>query len=340
MDITYQNFLQGLARGESGVVATIIQNNGSAPRGAGAYMICRPDGRFSGTVGGGAVEHRAQEMCLQAMKEKRSFLHHFNLSAADEAELGMVCGGNVLIYFQFFDASTPIQGFAAELLRRADGDEHLWLVTQIRENGWDSWAFSETGEFWGITPAQAVQKHFESFKKYYPVLLNTDDTQYFSIPLNASGMVYVFGGGHVAQKLVPELRRVFFDCTVIDDREEFANAEIFPSANRILVSHFEDAFQNTHIKSQDYIVIMTRGHLCDYEVLTRALKTPAKYIGMIGSRSKISVTLTRLIAEDGFTYNDIKRIYAPIGLPIGGETPEEIAVGVAAQMIGIRSGRL
>ena len=103
---------------------------------------------------------------------------------------------------------------------------------------------------------------------------------------------------------------------------------------------FRSALERTGaITADDYVVIMTPGHQGDYEVLAQALRTPAKYIGCIGSRKKIAVTRERLLA-DGFSDEDISRVHAPIGLPIGGETPAEVAVSVAAQLIACRSGRL
>ncbi len=159
----------------------------------------------------------------------------------------------------------------------------------------------------------------------------------YTQPLFGQGVVYIFGCGHVAQKLAAQLALVDFACVVADDRAEFANAERFPTAREVIVAPFPGVFQRFSIKKQDCIIIMTRGHLSDHGVLVDALKTEAGYIGMIGSKRKVAASFTRLIAKDGFTYADTQRVTAPIGIDIGDETPAEIAVSITAQLIKARA---
>lgn len=343
MDTFYTTLTQKIARGEQAVLALIIENYGSAPRGAGAAMAAYADGSFTGTVGGGAVEYMAQKMCTDALKERRSFLHFFNLSPNEEADLGMVCGGNVLIFFQFLDgASSELKSAAAKLLALQDSGTKLWSILHITEGGtWQGGIADAKGEILlHVGQLPSAEADLSELLQKCPVLRKEESSKWFAQPLSGQGNVYIFGAGHVARHLLPELRRVFFDCILYDDRKDFANPDLFPYANRIIVSNFDSIQDMISIDSEDYVVIMTRGHLYDYEVLKMALRTGARYIGMIGSRHKISATFTRLISEDGFTYKDVKRVYTPIGLDIGGETPEEIAVGVAAQMIAVRNGKL
>ena len=144
----------------------------------------------------------------------------------------------------------------------------------------------------------------------------------------------------MAQALAHILATTDFRVSVYDQRKQLVSREFFPEASARLCGPFPEALERVGtITEDDYIVIMTPGHQGDYEVLSQMLRTPAKYIGCIGSRKKIAVTRERLLA-DGFTEADIGRVHAPIGLPIGGETPAEVAVSVAAQLIACRSGRL
>lgn len=153
-----------------------------------------------------------------------------------------------------------------------------------------------------------------------------------------NGRVFVFGGGHVSQQLVPTLARVDFRCTVIEDRPEFTAPELFEGkAEDIRLINMPDVAKLvSEITEDDYICIMTRGHKDDYAVQAQMLKSKACYIGVIGSRHKIAGVNAKLRA-DGFTEDDIKRITTPIGLEIAAETPAEIAVSVAAQMIRVRA---
>jgi len=125
---------------------------------------------------------------------------------------------------------------------------------------------------------------------------------------------------------------------VIDDREEFANPERFPSADEIIVGPFLEAFDRISISSNAYIAIVTRGHLHDRDVLKAALQTDAIYIGMIGSRRKRNIIYQSLM-EEGVSEARLKEVHSPIGADIGGETPEEIAISIVAELISERSSR-
>ena len=145
--------------------------------------------------------------------------------------------------------------------------------------------------------------------------------------------VYIFGGGHVSLDLTDLLYKIGFKCIVIDDREEFANKDRFPNAYKILVEDYDKIFEKINITKYDYIVILTRGHIYDYIVEKNALKTDAVYIGMIGSKNKIKNLHDKLKSEEGYNDETISRVNAPIGLQIGAETTEEIAVSIAAELI-------
>ena len=181
------------------------------------------------------------------------------------------------------------------------------------------------GDIEPLTQAKAVQTSV-SGRKYY------------SEPLQRAGTVYVFGGGHVAQELVPVIAHVGFKCVVYDDRPEFANSRLFPDAVNTIVGDFTSVFDKVTIREQDYVVIMTRGHQCDYDVQKQVLKTPAHYIGVMGSRQKL-MTLAGKLQAEGFTDQDIERFYSPIGLAILAETPAEIAISVAGELIMVRARR-
>jgi len=125
---------------------------------------------------------------------------------------------------------------------------------------------------------------------------------------------------------------------VLDDRSEFANQERFPKADELRVlDRFENAFSGLSADSNSFLVILTRGHSHDRTVLAQALRTQAGYIGMIGSHRKRD-TIYQSLRDEGFTNADLDRVHCPIGLDIGGETPEEIAVSIVAEMIEVHSG--
>jgi xanthine dehydrogenase accessory factor len=151
------------------------------------------------------------------------------------------------------------------------------------------------------------------------------------------GTALIFGAGHVGRSLVPVLSSVEFRTVILDDRQEFANRERFGSADQIVhLDSFEEAFKGVTIDERSYIIIITRGHLHDRTVLRQSLRTKAAYIGMIGSRTKRDLTYQALL-DEGFTKADLERVHSPIGLSIKAETPAEIAVSIAAELIRIRA---
>lgn len=153
---------------------------------------------------------------------------------------------------------------------------------------------------------------------------------------SGSGRVLLFGAGHVARALAALLPALEFEYWVVDDRPEFAVKEAFPGAAGVLCEDMAAAVDRLKPTEEDLIVIMTRGHEHDYEVLRKALTTPAGYIGLMGSRRKIAMTRQKL-EKEGFGPEQFDRVSTPIGLSIGAETPAEIAVSVTAQLIAWRA---
>lgn len=148
---------------------------------------------------------------------------------------------------------------------------------------------------------------------------------------------YIFGGGHVAYALEPVLRHVDFKTVIVDDREEYSNPERYPDAERTIVcDNFDHAFDGLELDENSYIIIVTRGHRGDLQVLRGALKQPYAYLGMIGSRRK-NEKLYEILRGEGVTDEQLATVHAPIGLEIGSETPEEIAISIVAEIIGVRS---
>ena len=157
----------------------------------------------------------------------------------------------------------------------------------------------------------------------------------FLEPIKPLPALIIFGGGHISFFLARIGKMVDFRVTIIDDRSEFANAERFPEADETIAEDLTSVMKRLVINSSSYIVIVTRGHQDDTSVLEWAVTTPAAYIGMIGSKRKIHMAF-EFLKTKGITQEQLDRVHSPIGLPIGAETPEEIAVAIMAEIIQIR----
>ena len=193
------------------------------------------------------------------------------------------------------------------------------------------------GELFGEVCTVAKKLSQEILAKNRPFTLEKRvcgdlEVEFFGEIITPEPKAIIFGGGHVSLAVAELLGKVGFSLTVVDDRSEFANKTRFPCAARILCSGFEEAIQSLDIDRNTYVIIMTRGHLHDYECLAGVLNSEAKYIGMIGSKRKVRLLKERLDKE-GFMKEKISSINAPIGLDIGAETPQEIAISIVAELI-------
>ena len=159
----------------------------------------------------------------------------------------------------------------------------------------------------------------------------------FVEPILPDPRLLLMGGGHLAQAIAEAAGRVGFKITVVDDRASFANRERFPEVEETIVAPFEESLDNIDVTESSFVLIVTRGHGYDQVVLEKAIQTPARYVGLVGSRRKIRIILKNLL-DQGIPPEAFSRLYAPIGLEIGSETPQEIAVSVVAELIALRKG--
>jgi xanthine dehydrogenase accessory factor len=156
----------------------------------------------------------------------------------------------------------------------------------------------------------------------------------FLEPILPQPVVYLFGGGHVSMAVAKAAQAAGFAVAVIDDREAFANAERFPMAQEIHTS-YEEAFEKIRPSAASYLVIVTRGHKEDMRVLAWAVRTSARYVGMIGSKRKV-LSVYKALEKEGYRMEEFERVYAPMGLDIGALSPEEIAVSIVAELVAVR----
>lgn len=171
--------------------------------------------------------------------------------------------------------------------------------------------------------------------KYDTGLVCGGTLEIFIEPVLPAAVLYIFGAGHVALNLYKVARIAGFDVIIADDRESYANRERFPDAREIVAEEFEHAFHKLSPAESSFIVIVTRGHRDDMNVLRWAVNTPARYIGMIGSKRKI-ITIYRELEQEGIPGDKFENVHAPVGLDLGAVTPEEIAVAIVAEMIAVR----
>ena len=325
-----REIVHALEAGTPAELVAVTEASGSTPRGAGALMAVFPGGRTLGTIGGGNVEFEAQRLAAELLERGGCAQRRFRVVQGDAASLGMVCGGDVAVRFQYLPAGDAhAAAVLRDLMEASAGDLDTWLVLNTQEDS----AAMGTADRSGPRHLKDPPEDLPSLLQNRPVLAGG----WLAIPMVRAGRVYIFGGGHVSRALVPAIAAVGFRPVVYDDRPEFADPALFPRAETVLSGDFTKIGEQITLSADDYVVIMTRGHQADYEVLEQTLRSGVKYLGCIGSKKKLALCRERLLAA-GFTAEEYARVHAPIGLPIGAETPEEIAVSVAAELIAVRAG--
>ena len=339
----YEECVRLLQGGQSLVLVTVFEAQGSAPRAAGAKMVVRPDGSILGTVGGGRLEHDAVCAARKLFDGRQSATLAFELTGSDVADMDMICGGHGEMWLHFLAAEDPnnitvCQALAGILFRR----EQAWLITAIddRKNQLDR-QFGLFGANRSVTGRvqldPAVLDQWCCARANLSVFAEKCGTTRFLIESIRPGRtVFVFGAGHVSQQVVPLCENVGFRTVVFDDRVEYACRQRFPSASDIVLMESFEQWTDRTMDESSFIVILTRGHVHDKTVLARALRTPAGYIGMIGSRRKRD-KIFQALRDEGFGQSDLDRVHSPIGMDIGAETPAELAVSIVGELIRVRA---
>lgn len=335
-----------LESGEDLVLATIVENEGSTPRTSGSKMAVHRDGCIDGTVGGGLVEALVQKAAakLFGKGDSAASFCEFDLSNELAAHSDMICGGHVKVMLEHLPATSWASAAYASLDDRLRHGKKAVLLTLL-ENGENPrvksravLADSQPIPAWsGIDADEAATLRTAALAAGKPLLQDRNGHRLMAEGYSPLPSLYIFGAGHVSRPTAELASMVDFRTVVMDDRAEFACDERFPHADVIdVLPDFKSACDGLPIDEDSYIVIVTRGHLHDKTVLAQALRTPARYIGMIGSTRKRDAIYDAL-RDEGFSQEDIDRCNCPIGLSIKAQTPEEIAVSIVSELIETRA---
>ncbi len=359
-----------LEQGKPLALATIVETKGSTPQIPGASALFSEQGLVLGTLGGGILEAGAQEKALRCLRSGRSLFYEFRLRGGAIGREEALCGGSASILVDAVpgDHLRIFKKLRAAIRGRRSGV----LVTRIRcgrgkdakiERVWLEEGRRETfrlGERWALSRAEIDEARREGRPRLVAYRKGADEektcqaegggksknlktentkTLFFLEPLSPLPRLVIAGAGHIGRAVAHLGHLLDFEVTVIDDRAEFANRARFPEADQIIVRDVGRALAGFPISDETYIVIVTRGHQNDARALRACIRSPAAYIGLIGSRRKIALMREEFIARGWATVQELDRLHAPIGLPIGSKTVEEIAVSIASELIQVRSGR-
>jgi xanthine dehydrogenase accessory factor len=311
-----RHLTEALEGGREQIVCQVVETRGSTPQKAGALMVVDPSGGQAGTLGGGCVEAEVKQKAIRRIGRDGADVHSFLLDHDYAWADGLICGGKMVIVTEAVVVDPERAGgvpVGSRFLFGPGGD----LVA-----GWPGTTLPE-GLAARVEPLEGRPKaSVRGGVAFLPTLPRV--------------RLVIVGAGHVGQGVASLAAQADFDVWVVDDRAQYANAERFPSAQRLIVGPIDEVLPALEITPHTYALIVTRGHGHDQEALYHLAPTQAPYVGLIGSRRKIKLLFEGL-REAGVAESALARVSAPVGLDIGSQTVPEIAISIVAELIARRN---
>ncbi len=328
-----------LSLGERLGLATLVATRGSTPQKVGARVLVRGDGGSLGTLGGGAVEAEAVREAALRVGRGDPVLREYTLATGTD-EWGLACGGTMVVFIEPLDESAL--GWLRAVTDATSGGEPLAVVTVlegavararllVREQG----ASGSLGD--AALESQAVEVGRRVLAQERPDLAAIAGTRVYAESFAPAPALVVVGAGHVGKALATLGKFLALRVVVIDDRPEYATATRFPEADEVIAAPVGQALGRVRVTPRTAIVVAMRNHDLDHEATAAALRTPARYVGLIGSRRKAILVTERLLAE-GVPADRVRALRSPIGLDIGATTPSEIALAILGEWLMLRQG--
>lgn len=356
-----QQLSEAVLRHQPVAFTALVETRGSTPQKAGATMLVFPDGSQVGTLGGGCVEAEVKRRALRLLDAGEVELLSFNLDSDYGWDDGLICGGRMKMLVDPVRSESDF-GYYRRLLEVLVADQGCTeaIVLDSEQAGefgnlscgaselcaGDRFLISDAGELLTATPGGSADGTATLTVLPAAISANLRPLSQRPRPFVAAGVSYlphlrrcrliVVGAGHVGQKVAELSAACDFDVWVVDDREQYCNAERFPLAKRLIVGEIDSSLSGLDIDHNTYCLIITRGHQHDEEALYHLAETSARYVGLIGSRRKIKMIFEDLRRE-GISHEALSRVYAPLGFDIGSQTVPEIAISIVAELIAHRN---
>ena len=340
-----RQIVQSLADRRQLAYCRLVQTRGSTPQKAGAMMLVFADGSQAGTLGGGCVEAEVKRRALAIIDDSEATVEEFLLDNDYGWDDGLICGGRMQVLVQPLVGLAPLEYFRqlSRLISHGGGGTEA-VVVDGSECGLPpatSYVFDDQNQLIASThELEPVESTLTEIRNQLKPL-DTKPRPYAAggvayLPIQPRCRLVIVGGGHVG-KAVSELAcELDFDVWVVDDRAEFVGRERFPGAQRCVHGDIPQILDEVDITPDTYCLIVTRGHSHDEQALHHLIQRPARYVGLIGSRRKIKLIFDDLLAE-GISPDVLERVYAPVGIDIGSQTVQEIAVSIVAELISHRN---
>lgn len=333
LDVSFRDVARDVARwkaeGEEVALATVVRTWGSGPRGAGAKMALTRDARIAGSVSGGCVEAAVVEEGREVLETGTPKLLKFGIADETAWNVGLTCGGSIEIFVERLDDSL-FRAFSEALEKRIP----LARATVIRGAGLGTSVLVREGQGAIAGIGDAARRALERGQSEV-VTAEEGSEVFLDVELPPPTLVMI-GGVHIAIALTAIAKTLGYRTIVIDPRGVFGNEERFPHADQLIYEWSDEGLEAVGLDRSSAVATLTHDPKIDDPALMVALRSPAFFVGALGSQKTHEKRRKRLL-ERGLTEAELSRLYAPVGLDIGSRSPEEIALSVMAQIVAVRN---
>ncbi len=334
--------IETLRLGGEVIACQVVDTRGSTPQKAGALMLVRDDGSQVGTLGGGCVEHEVKLKALRLRGTPGAARFEFLLDHDEAWADGLICGGKMVIVAEAFQGPQALAYYQSQnaLIEAGRGFTEAVVVDPARAGDLPLGSralFDHDGRPVASLPvetAEAIDRGVVEPLEGRPRPSVREGVA--TLPVLPTIRLVIVGAGHVGQAVAELAERADFEVWVIDDRDEYANADRFPKAARIIVGPIDEVLPALEVTTSTYALIVTRGHGHDQEALYYLAPTAAPYVGLLGSKRKVRLLFDGA-RQAGVSAERLARVSAPVGLEIGSQTVPEIAVSIVGEMIAKRN---
>lgn len=337
MRAALETLRQWEAEGKQVAAATVVAVSGSTPRREGARLLISSAGDTWGSVSNGCVEGDVAAHAAEVLRTGRPHLASYGISDEFAFDVGLSCGGSIDVFIEPWAglggilAGDPREDFVGALATVMDGPGQGAHGLFDREHGWLAGDLTESqAELLAPVVAAAVDAEHS---RVFPI----GESRVFVEVVSPAPRLLLFGAGHTAEALAPMAAAAGFRVFICDPRPALAVPERYPAAE-VLVGWPDELVPMVAPDPRTYAVLLAHDPKIEVPLLPLLLATPARYIGVLGSRKTQADRVARLTAE-GWPAEQVARLHGPVGLDIGAVTPEEVAVSIVAQMVAVRRGR-
>jgi xanthine dehydrogenase accessory factor len=341
---TIQNWLTS---GKRIALATVIKVEGSSPRPVGAKLVVSSKGELIGSVSGGCVEGSVIEEALQCLQSGKPKILHYGIDNSSPWSVGLACGGKIDVFIEPLFSSTLKDGFNNSIFKKIiellKENQPFVIATFITGNPQgvkglfvnEKWVNNDTIHNWlKIFPVRDMKELIQAGKPHLVEIEieSPQPTKVFLEPVLPQARMVIIGAVHIAAALVNFAHELGYRTIVIDPRSAFLTRDRFPLADEMIHAWPQDCLPKLNLVHSDCVAVLSHDEKIDVPALMEALKSPVRYIGLLGSlKTKNERFLT--LKTEGVTEQELERIHAPIGLNIGAQEPEEIALSIIAEII-------